>query len=137
MSDERDNIFSRIYGNNPNPINNNDNNNNNEQRDFDAGMDDDKPNILFAILISFFSLLISGFLLVSLVLAFSYDLCIFLDSYYIYIAIVIGLFLAYSVYQSIAICRCKFSIVAIINIIFSLVALFLIIVPFIFGLLYF
>ena len=93
-------------------------------------------NMSMAVVISIFCLILSAMILISLIFAFSYDLCKFLDEYIIYIAGVIGVLLLISIYMSLKALKKRF-VISILNIIFSVVAILLVIIPFVTGLLYF
>ncbi len=94
-------------------------------------------NLALYLALTIVSLLISSGAIVALILAFSYDLCIMLDNYYVYIAVVIGCVLSFSIYKSAVSIKKRFSILSIINIIISLITIVTIIIPFVTGLIYF
>ena len=92
-------------------------------------------NMAWALIVSVMCMILAAGILISLVFAFSYDICLFLYEYIIYLAGVIGLLLAYSIYMSFKAMK-KRTMVAMLNIIFSLAAIVLVIIPFLTGLLY-
>lgn len=94
-------------------------------------------NLSLALIFSIGGSVISIAILVCLILAFSYDLCIFLDNYYYYIAAVIGILLVISIYYSLSSFKQKVTFAGIFNIIISLIAIVLIIIPFLTELIYF
>lgn len=98
---------------------------------------EDKPNVLFASIISIFGIISSLTLFVSLFFAFSYDLCIILDSYYLYIVGVLGVLMLISIYICLKALKEKMIVISIINITLSLIAIIIFIIPLLTGLLYF
>lgn len=98
---------------------------------------EDKTNVLFATIISILGIIISIALLVCLLFAFSYDLCIILDSYYLYIAGILGALMLIGIYICLRALKEKMIVMSIINIILSLIAIVIFIIPLLTGLLYF
>lgn len=123
-------IFDRIYGNNGNTDLNNNRKNNDEE-------ENNKVNNLIPLILSIVGLIISLFCILSLAFCFSYDLCVFLDNFYIYIACIAGVILIISIYFSFKSIKEKFNVLSIINLIMSLIAIVVFIIPMLFGMVYF
>ena len=98
--------------------------------------DEHYVNLGFAMIISVASLILATTILVVLYLGWAYDLAVFLDSYFLYIAGIIGAGLLYSLYLSFLSFKRQFSIVTLLNIIIAGIALLFVIIPFLAGLLY-
>ncbi len=130
-NDNNNNIYERLYGKT---------NDSNEGKHKDVEMDiyqEDSGNLSLGVIITLASIIISIAGLFALVISFSYDLCIIMDKYYMYCAIVCGILLLYSIYISVMKIRKMFSILAILNIILSLCAMVFFVIPFVTGLIYF
>ena len=118
-------IYSRIYGNN----------NSNNQKNNEI-LDDEKVNNLIPSIVAFTGFIVSIFCLITLLLCYSFDLCVFLDNYYVYIAGVSGIFLLIGVYFSFKSLKQKFNLLSILNLLLSVITIVVFIIPFLFGLLY-
>lgn len=94
-------------------------------------------NYLVPMVIGIAGIIIAVFCLISLYFCFSYDLCLFLDSYFVYITGVCGIILLICIYYSAKSIKESFHFIALLNILLSLAALIIFIIPLITGLLYF
>lgn len=115
-------IYSKIYENDDKNIKKEDN--------------EEKVNNLIPIILTFVGLIISLFCFATLILCYSYDLCVFLDNYYIYIVAVSGVILMIGIYFSFKSLKQKFNIISIVNVFLSFVAIILFVIPILTGLLY-
>ena len=79
---------------------------------------------------------IALFCVISLYLCYSYDLCVFFDNYYLYIACVACVVMLYGIFSAAFAIHKKFSIIGVINIVLCLLAIIVYIIPFVLGLVY-
>ena len=128
-----DDIYSKIYGPAPTTNGGETTPKKGKQKHYNLEEGEEKVNIAVPLTISLVCLVIGVFAFLSLLLQYSYDFCIIMDTYYVYVASVLALALFYDIFVSIKGLKQRFNLFYVINLVLCIVGLLVFVLPFAMG----